>query len=152
MNEATLKARIIALFLLVGACLIGYFDYSSKNTMHNVESGLKYDNKTVYLMAAYTVLSNSAQFDSKGAYLQAGYKVSDMFSVFAGYVTDANSTVFATKAGFNNVGFTVSKAINVTDKFSPLLDATIMINPNYKNTTRLVDANNQINCIATISF
>jgi protein-export membrane protein SecD len=29
MNEATLKARIIALFLLVGAGLIGYFDYSS---------------------------------------------------------------------------------------------------------------------------
>ena len=33
MNEQTLKARIIALFLLVGACLIGYFDYSTNSSI-----------------------------------------------------------------------------------------------------------------------
>lgn len=32
MNEQTLKARIIALFLLIGACLIGYFDYSTNSS------------------------------------------------------------------------------------------------------------------------
>jgi protein-export membrane protein SecD len=33
MNEQTLKARIIALFLLIGACLIGYFDYSTNSSI-----------------------------------------------------------------------------------------------------------------------
>ncbi len=33
MNEQTLKARIIALFLLIGSCLIGYFNYSTNSSI-----------------------------------------------------------------------------------------------------------------------
>lgn len=41
MNEQTLKARIIALFLLIGACLIGYFDYSTNSSIGILNKSFK---------------------------------------------------------------------------------------------------------------
>jgi hypothetical protein len=111
-----------------------FFNYRENTTAHVLEAQLLLSGgETVpfNFLASYFFYGADT---SKSIYLELQYfhklGPADLL-VFAGY--QPKGTYYATKAAFVNIGCTVKKSIPVTDRFSPPLSLSLIVNPASKS-------------------
>ena len=125
-----------------------YFDYKKSSTGHILEAMLAYngsDKFPVSIMAAMNFWGADQDADGDqqySIYIELGHSFSykdvdiDLFAGFTPTNPDelkGESGFYGDTAGFVNMGFTASKEIEITDKFSLPLSASLIANPMAEN-------------------
>lgn len=117
-----------------------YFNYNSDNTNHLAEVILQYkggEKLPISLLAGTTVYGNDK--DSLGdnrysTYIEAGYSFQfseNNVDLFVGFTPQEG--LYGSEMGIVNVGITGYRSIQITDKYSLPVKASIITNPQIEN-------------------
>jgi hypothetical protein len=105
-----------------------YFEYGKDNTQHFIEGRLKYDSDKLDVMAGYAFYKAD---DTNGIYLEAEYSPFTNLSFIVGGLTSASWLSFYDAGGITTLGVSGKRTVEISDRFSMLLKASLIVNPSY---------------------
>jgi hypothetical protein len=118
-------------FFNAGDSLNNYFEWNHNSTQHFLEARLKWDTEKLDFTAGYAFFKNQAD-KTNGVYLEAEYFPFKNLSFIVGGLTSGSYLSFYNRGGITTIGASGRRTLKITDTFSCQLKASLIFNPNYK--------------------
>lgn len=123
---------------------------------HYLEGQVKYTRPRWYIMAAYNFYATQMEIFPSTVYIEGEYAITEHISLSASFQTGASAVnfygnTFNKGIGFNYIGFNFNKPIEVSNKFTPILRASLHLNPNYENISSSLRSA-PFNCVVGFTF